>query len=79
MYNMVVLYTRNVPACAEGSVLGTFSFDKLKNKEKRKTIPNLTLIKYIVYPTYVNALCCGLFYICVYYIAISKCHNIAYC
>ena len=32
-------------ACAEGSVLGTFVFDKLKDSEKRKEPPAITLIK----------------------------------
>ena len=34
-----------VIACAEGSVLGTFSFDKLKNEEKRKKPLKIKLIR----------------------------------
>lgn len=34
-------------ACAEGSVLSLFSFDRLKAKKKRKEIPNINLLRYL--------------------------------
>ena len=40
---VVIIHTQT--ACAEGCALGVFSYDKLKNKEKRKKAPNITLIK----------------------------------
>ncbi len=33
-------------ACAEGSVLSLFSFDRLKAEKKRKKIPNVNLLRY---------------------------------
>ncbi len=33
-------------ACAEGSVLSLFSFDRLKAEKKRKKIPNINLLRY---------------------------------
>ena len=44
MYVCMCVFVSTV-ACAEGSMLGSFVFDKLKDKEKRKEPPKITLIK----------------------------------
>lgn len=35
-------------ACAEGSTLTLFSYDKLKEEKKRKKIPSIELLRYMV-------------------------------